>query len=185
MSDIFCIVFLVSIIEFVQMVCVVMILCYGDYVFEQVDVLCLLGGDGFMLQILYWYGYLGKLVFGMKLGIVGFLMNQYRGDDDVQVCIVCVELVNLCLLEMVVLIEFGISIGLLVYNDVLLFWQIWQVVYIGIDLNGQEWVVELIGDGVLVVILVGSIVYNYFVYGLVLLLGLYIIVLMLLVLYWL
>lgn len=182
MSDIFCIVFLVSSIEFVQQVLVLMLVCYGVCLFEEVDVLCLLGGDGFLLQILYCYGVLGKLVFGMKLGIVGFLMNQFC-DDDLLVWLVVVELVNLCLLEMLVLIELGMIIGLLVYNDVFLLCQICQVVYIGIDFNGQEWVVELIGDGVLVVILVGSIVYNYFVYGLILLLGLYIIVLMLLVFY--
>src|SRR5690606_28654921 len=48
---------------------------------DEADVLCPLGGDGFMLQTLHRYGSLGKPVFGMKLGTVGFLMNQYREDD--------------------------------------------------------------------------------------------------------
>ncbi len=91
--------FLASTAEPAQMARAAMISRYGDHAPEQADVLCPLGGDGFMLQTLHRHGHLGKPVFGMKLGTVGFLMNQYRGDDDVQARIARAEPANLRPLE--------------------------------------------------------------------------------------
>ena len=48
---------------------------------DDADVICALGGDGFMLQSLHLHAERGLPVFGMKLGAVGFLMNQYRGEE--------------------------------------------------------------------------------------------------------
>src|SRR3546814_16432488 len=54
---------------------------HGQCAPEDADVLCPRGGDGFMLQTLHRHGGLGKPVYGMKLGGVGFLMNHDRADD--------------------------------------------------------------------------------------------------------
>src|SRR3546814_8142201 len=54
---------------------------HGQCAPEDADVLCPLGGDGFMLQTLHRHGGLGQPVYGMKLGGVGFLMNHDRSDD--------------------------------------------------------------------------------------------------------
>src|SRR5688500_20287017 len=53
---------------------------HGQHEPEAADVLVALGGDGFMLQTLHRHGALGRPVFGMKLGTVGFLMNHHRTD---------------------------------------------------------------------------------------------------------
>ena len=53
---------------------------HGQHDPADADVLVALGGDGFMLQTLHRHGGLGKPVFGMKLGTVGFLMNHHRDD---------------------------------------------------------------------------------------------------------
>ena len=53
---------------------------HGQHDPADADILVALGGDGFMLQTLHRHGALGKPVYGMKLGSVGFLMNQYRDD---------------------------------------------------------------------------------------------------------
>lgn len=55
---------------------------HGTHAPQDADVLVALGGDGFMLQTLHRHGGLGKPVYGMKLGTVGFLMNQFREGDD-------------------------------------------------------------------------------------------------------
>ena len=144
---------------------------HGTHDPHEADVLCALGGDGFMLQTLHRHGRLGKPVFGMKLGTVGFLMNQYRAEDDVVARIARAEPANLRPLEMLALTESGASTGSLAYNDVSLLRQTRQAAHIGIDLNGQERVAELIGDGVLVATPAGSTAYNYSAHGPVLPLG--------------
>ncbi len=57
---------------------------YAQHPPEDADVICALGGDGFMLQTLHRHGGRGLPVFGMKLGAVGFLMNQFREDELVR-----------------------------------------------------------------------------------------------------
>src|ERR1700748_3310943 len=45
------------------------------------DIIVALGGDGFMLQTLHAFLSKGKPIYGMNLGSVGFLMNEYRQND--------------------------------------------------------------------------------------------------------
>src|SRR3979490_2011035 len=48
---------------------------------DKCDIVVALGGDGFMLQTLHSFLGKGKPIYGMNLGSVGFLMNEYRQDD--------------------------------------------------------------------------------------------------------
>jgi len=144
---------------------------YGDHKPDAADVLCPLGGDGFMLQTLHRHGDKGKPVFGMKLGTVGFLMNHYRDDDDLVERLALAEPAHLRPLEMLALTESGTSTGSLAYNDVSMLRQTRQAAHIGIDLNGQQRVEELICDGVLVSTPAGSTAYNYSARGPILPLG--------------
>ena len=137
---------------------------------EDADVLCALGGDGFMLQTLHRHGGLGKPVFGMKLGTVGFLMNHYR-DDDLLERIAAAEPAKLRPLEMLALTESGARIESLAYNEVSLLRQTRQAAHLSIDLNGQTRVDELVCDGVLVASPAGSTAYNFSAYGPILPLG--------------
>ena len=145
---------------------------------EDADVLCALGGDGFMLQTLHRHGSLGKPVFGMKLGTVGFLMNHYRddgpGSNPAQALldrIAAAEPAKLRPLEMLAITESGASINSLAYNEVSLLRQTRQAAHLGIDLNGQTRVDELVCDGVLVASPAGSTAYNFSAYGPILPLG--------------
>ena len=45
---------------------------------DEADIVVALGGDGFMLQTLHAFLGTGKPIYGMNLGSVGFLMNEYR-----------------------------------------------------------------------------------------------------------
>ena len=137
---------------------------------EEADVLVALGGDGFMLQVLHQYGGLGKPVYGMKLGSLGFLMNHHREDDLIQ-RLALAEPAHLRPLEMIALTESGTTTGSLAYNDVSMLRQTRQAAHIGIDLNGQQRVEELICDGVLVSTPAGSTAYNYSAHGPILPLG--------------
>src|SRR5690349_24715059 len=48
---------------------------------EKSEIVVALGGDGFMLQTLHAFTGKGKPIYGMNLGSVGFLMNEYRQDN--------------------------------------------------------------------------------------------------------
>lgn len=154
---------------------------HGLHAPQDADVLVALGGDGFMLQTLHRYGGLGKPVFGMKLGSVGFLMNQYRGDgdaevgppggDDLQARIAAAQPAVLHPLEMLAQTDSGASVGSLAYNEVSLLRQTRQAAHIGIELQGEMRLHELICDGVMVATPAGSTAYNFSASGPILPLG--------------
>ncbi len=143
---------------------------HGAHAPDQADVLCALGGDGFMLQTLHRHGALGRAVFGMKLGTVGFLMNQYRPDGLIE-RIAAAEPAKLRPLEMTAMTESGTSISSLAYNEVSLLRQTRQAAHIRIALNGEVRLDELICDGVMLATPAGSTAYNFSAHGPILPLG--------------
>ena len=134
------------------------------------DVLCALGGDGFMLQTLHQHGELGLPVFGMKLGTVGFLMNQYRPEDLLR-RLHAAEPAVLRPLEMTALTEAGTSLSLLAYNEVSLLRQTRQTAHLRVHLNEKVRLDELVCDGALVATPAGSTAYNFSAHGPILPLG--------------
>ena len=128
---------------------------HGAVTLQDADVLVALGGDGFMLQTLHRHGALGKPVYGMKLGTVGFLMNHGSpGSGPVQALqqrIAQAEPAVLHPLEMLA--------------------QTRQAAHVGIELNGQLRLDELICDGVMVATPAGSTAYNFSANGPILPLG--------------
>ena len=150
---------------------------HGQHAPEDADILCALGGDGFMLQTLHRHGALGRPVYGLKLGSVGFLMNNLRGphalagEHDLHARIASAEPAVLRPLEMVASTESGASVGSLAYNEVSLLRQTRQAAHVSIELNGQVRLDELVCDGVMVATPAGSTAYNYSAHGPILPLG--------------
>ncbi len=134
------------------------------------DVLCALGGDGFMLQTLHQHGGDGRPVFGMKLGSVGFLMNQYAPEELVA-RLLASEPAVLRPLEMTAVTESGSSFTMLAYNEVSLLRQTRQTAHLRIHLNGKVRLDELVCDGALVATPAGSTAYNFSAHGPILPLG--------------
>ena len=162
--------FLASRAEEAQRACAELIKLHGDHAPEEADILVALGGDGFMLQTLHRHGSLGRPVYGMKLGTVGFLMNQQRLDGLIE-RLHAAEPAVLRPLEMVAQTESGASVGSLAYNEVSLLRQTRQAAHLSIALNGQIRLDELICDGVLVASPAGSTAYNFSAHGPILPLG--------------
>lgn len=127
---------------------------------EEADMLVALGGDGFMLQTLHRHGGAGQPVYGMKLGTVGFLMNQYRIDGLLE-RLQAAEPAVLKPLEMIAMTESGARVDSLAYNEVSLLRQTRQAAHIAIDLNGENRLDELICDGVMAATPAGSTAYNF------------------------
>ena len=137
---------------------------------QDADVIVALGGDGFMLQTLHRHGALGKPVYGMKLGTVGFLMNQHR-PEDLRERIASAEPAVLHPLEMLAQTESGTTVGSLAYNEVSLLRQTRQAAHVAIELNGDVRLDELICDGVMLATPAGSTAYNFSAHGPILPLG--------------
>lgn len=150
---------------------------HGDHAPQDADVLVALGGDGFMLQTLHRHASLGKPVYGLKLGTVGFLMNHQRDGANAVPGHGLIERIHaaepavLRPLEMVAQTESGATVGSLAYNEVSLLRQTRQAAHLRIDLNGQTRLEELICDGVLVATPAGSTAYNFSAHGPILPLG--------------
>jgi NAD+ kinase len=136
----------------------------------EADVVVALGGDGFMLQTLHRHGPLGVPVFGMKLGTVGFLMNQHRPGDLLE-RLAAAEAAVLHPLEMRATTEAGGSFESLAYNEVSLLRQTRQTAHLRVHLNGQVRLDELVCDGALVATPAGSTAYNFSAHGPILPLG--------------
>lgn len=137
---------------------------------DEADVICALGGDGFMLQTLHRHGGRGVPVYGMKLGTVGFLLNQYR-PDELSSRLRAAQAAVLRPLEMTAITEAGASSSFLAYNEVSLLRQTRQTAQLRVHLNGQPRLDELVCDGVLVATPAGSTAYNFSAHGPILPLG--------------
>jgi NAD+ kinase len=143
---------------------------HGQHAPNDAEVIVALGGDGFMLQTLHRHGATGIPVFGMKLGTVGFLMNQHRTDDLVA-RLSAAEAAVLHPLEMIARTEGGGVFESLAYNEVSLLRQTRQTAHLRVHLNGQVRLDELVCDGALVATPAGSTAYNFSAHGPILPLG--------------
>lgn len=130
----------------------------------EADVIVALGGDGFMLRTLHRYLDRGVPVYGMKVGRVGFLMNQFR-DDELEARIDRAHPAVLYPLEMKVTGVGGEQTTALAFNEVSLLRESNQAAHIEITLNGKVKLDELVCDGVLVSTPAGSTAYNLSAHG--------------------
>lgn len=148
----------------------ILVALYGQSEPNQAEVICALGGDGFMLSTLHRHGTLGLPVFGMKLGSVGFLMNHFHSENLVQ-RLKNAECSVLKPLEMEAHTESGMQHKFLAYNEVSLLRQTRQAARIEVSLNDQVRLDELVCDGILVASPAGSTAYNFSAMGPILPLG--------------
>ena len=143
---------------------------YGDAPLGEAEVIVALGGDGFMLRTLHRNMARALPVYGMKLGSVGFLMNQHH-LADLSERIARAQPTVLRPLLMEVGTEAGSSVSALAFNEVSLLRQTKQAAHVRVSLNGVVKIDELICDGVLVATPAGSTAYNLSAFGPILPLG--------------
>lgn len=136
---------------------------YGDIAPENADIIVALGGDGFMLQTLHGFLGRGKPIYGMNLGSVGFLMNEYR-EEDLPARLEAAEAAHIHPLRMSVESPLGQKTAL-AFNEVSLFRQTRQTAKLRIVLDGKVRLDELSCDGILVATPAGSTAYNLSAHG--------------------
>lgn len=126
---------------------------------EQADVIVALGGDGFMLQTLHAFMDLGKPVYGMNRGSVGFLMNDYE-EDALLERLENARIARANPLRMVATDAMERKHTALAINEVALFRQTHQAAKIQIVVDGVIMMEELICDGIMAATPAGSTAYN-------------------------
>src|SRR6185295_11787311 len=109
---------------------------------ERAEIVIALGGDGFMLQSLHSFIGKGKPIYGMNLGSVGFLMNEYR-ENDLTARLAAAEPARVYPLRMEAHSAAGTKTTL-AFNEVSLLRQTRQTAKIRIVLDGKERLKELI-----------------------------------------
>ena len=139
---------------------------------KDADMIVALGGDGFMLQTLHAMLEERRIlpVFGMNLGTVGFLMNEWRPkrlDERIE----SAKLFKVTPLRMEVVTIEGDHISLPAINEVSLLRETRQTAKLEVEVNGRIVLPELVCDGVLVATPAGSTAYNLSAHGPILPLG--------------
>lgn len=137
---------------------------YGSVPPENADVVVALGGDGLMLQALRRFLKSNVPIYGMNLGTVGFLMNEFR-EDDLAGRLMRAEATSIHPLAMSVRDAHGSEHEDLAFNEVSLFRQTYQAAKLRISVDGTVRMEELVCDGILVSTPAGSTAYNLSAHG--------------------
>jgi NAD+ kinase len=128
---------------------------------KEAEMIVALGGDGFMLQTLH--GMLGRKkivpVFGMNLGTLGFLMNDWR-DSALDERIAAAKPFVVRPLRMEAETVDGELVTSPAINEVSLLRETRQTAKLEVSVNDRVVMEELICDGVLVATPAGSTAYN-------------------------
>lgn len=131
---------------------------------QNADVIIVLGGDGFMLKTLHICQALGKPVYGMNCGSVGFLMNAYQEDNILERLSAAKETI-LHPLKMVTKDLQGKEVMAHAINEVSLLRQTAQAAKIRIFVDHKLRLDSLVCDGVLIATPAGSTAYNLSAHG--------------------
>jgi NAD+ kinase len=128
---------------------------------EEADRAVVLGGDGFMLQTLHQMLNRRNImpVYGMNLGTVGFLMNNWH-LEDLHERLSKARAFKVKPLKMEVETISGASFTLPAINEVSLLRETRQTAKLEIEINGRVMMEELVCDGVLIATPAGSTAYN-------------------------
>ena len=132
---------------------------YGEVSEQEADAIVALGGDGFMLETLHRNLPGSKPIYGMNLGSVGFLMNEF-GDELLIERINAAEHAVIFPLTMHAICRDGQEVRAMAINEVSLLRQTHQTAKLRILIDGKARLDELVCDGVLVCTPAGSTAYS-------------------------
>ncbi len=128
----------------------------------EADAVVVLGGDGFMLQVLH--AMLDedavKPAYGINMGTVGFMMNRPRKRADLLGVLNRASSRSVAPLRMTATAQDGTEFTASAINDVSLLRETRQTAKIEVSVGGKVRINELVCDGVLVSTPVGSTAYN-------------------------
>jgi NAD+ kinase len=128
------------------------------------EVIVALGGDGLLLHAIHEHLQLGRPIFGMNRGTVGFLMNQYRPDGLVE-RIAAATPITVHPLGMEATYPDGHKAHALAFNEVAVTRLSAHSANLRLLIDGVERMARFMGDGLIVATAAGSTAYNLSAHG--------------------
>ena len=131
---------------------------YRNFPLKASDCIIVIGGDGFMLDILKKYQKFKKPFYGINTGNRGFLLNKFVSGNLISKINKSSEIL-LFPLEAKIKTQNKIK-KIIAINEVSIFRQSKQTAFLEIKLNKKRRIKKLVGDGILVSTPAGSTAYN-------------------------
>ena len=132
--------------------------------FNKDNLVIVIGGDGFMLQILKKNKNSNKFFYGINSGNYGFLMNKFSSENIIK-NLSKTNLISISPLEMIVKNKNNQIKKSLAINEVSVLRQSRQAALLSIKKSSKYIIKKLVSDGVLVSTPAGSTAYNLSVHG--------------------
>jgi len=139
------------------------LLTHHDWVpLDEAEAVVVLGGDGFMLQVLHAMLDAGRVIpaYGMNLGTVGFLMNRYDKRSAIAARVARARRWTVSPLKVEAITQDGKCHALMAINEISLLRETRQTAKIEVTVGERVRIRELVCDGVLVATPAGSTAYN-------------------------
>jgi len=128
------------------------------------NIIIVIGGDGFMLQTLKKYKNSKKSFYGINSGNYGFLMNKFSSKNIIK-NLFKAKMITISPLEMIVKNNKNLTKKYLAINEVSILRQSRQAASLSINNGSKKIITRLVSDGVLVCTPAGSTAYNLSVHG--------------------
>ena len=132
--------------------------------FDRKNLIIIIGGDGFMLQVLKRNKNSKKLFYGINSGNYGFLMNKFSSKNIIK-NLSKANIVSISPLEMIVRNKNNQIKKSIAINEVSVLRQSRQAALLSIKQGSRQIIKKLVSDGVLVSTPAGSTAYNLSVHG--------------------
>jgi NAD+ kinase len=131
---------------------------------KNVDVILVLGGDGFFLHTIHKFLNYKKPFYGINYGTVGFLLNEIPKIENLIENVKNANPIKLNLLEAEIQTKNNVYKSLAM-NEVTLFRSSGQIAKLKIYIDGKLRIKELASDGIVLSTAAGSTAYNFSLHG--------------------
>jgi NAD+ kinase len=135
-----------------------------NHQFSQANLVIVIGGDGFMLEVLKKNKNQKKNFYGINSGNYGFLMNKFSSENIIK-NLSNANMISISPLEMVVKNKNNQTKKSLAINEVSILRQSRQAASLSVKHGTRQIIKKLVSDGVLVSTPAGSTAYNLSVHG--------------------
>ena len=135
-----------------------------NYQFKKKNLVIVIGGDGFMLEVLKKNKNLKKQFYGINSGNYGFLMNKFSSKNIIK-NLSKANMISISPLVMIVKNKNNQIKKSLAINEVSVLRQSRQAAFLSIKQGSRQVIKKLVSDGVLVSTPAGSTAYNLSVHG--------------------